>query len=249
MNWRIEHTEIGRIVSPGNLPDGVALFCTTSDFEGRLTSNAIDSLSSLLRDRFASYGAIASCGQVHGAGVATTGRRTGHWTETPDCDALVSFDTSAALAIKIADCLPVTLYDTEQSSLANIHSGWRGAAMRVVPTTLERLCSTGGTTLRHLRAWLGPSIRGCCFEVGEEVVEALTAAYGEIGSFVDRNLGPRPHVDLAGLTCRILADSGVREDSIDDSGICTRCEGSIFHSYRRDGARSGRNLMIVARTA
>jgi len=245
MNWQIEHTEIGRIVLPGNLPEDVTVFCTTSDFEGRLTDSAIDSLSGLLMSRFEFHGSIASCGQVHGASVATAGGQTGKWGETPECDALVSVDETAALAIKIADCLPVALLDQENSFVANIHSGWRGASRRVVPGTLEKLRASG-TDAANLRAWLGPSIRVCCFEVGEEVVEALAAAYGTIDEFVDRNLGPRPHVDLAALTRRILTDTGVREDAVDDSGICTRCDGSIFHSYRRDGARSGRNLMVIA---
>ena len=131
--------------------------------------------------------------------------------------------------------------------MANVHSGWRGAAARVVPAALEALASLHGTRPSSIRAWLGPSIRGCCFEVGEEVVEAIETAYGGIDDLVDRSRGVRPHVDLPGLTTRILRDAGVDAEAIDDSGLCTRCEGSIFHSYRRDRERSGRNLMLIGR--
>jgi YfiH family protein len=248
MTWRIEGTAIGRIVVPPNLPDDVTVLCTSSDFEGRLNDRTVDSLSSLLRERFAFRGAIASCGQVHGAAVAAVRRADGPWQETPSCDALVSTDDSTALAIKIADCLPIAVYDAASGHLANIHSGWRGAAARVVPEALETLRKLHGSRAESLRAWLGPSIRVCCFEVGEEVVDAIETAYGETSPFVDRSRGRKPHVDLPALTARILRDAGVDPASIDDSGLCTRCEGSIFHSFRRDGERSGRNLMVIGKT-
>ena len=61
--------------------------------------------------------------------------------------------------------------------------------------------------------------------------------------FVDRKLGPKPHVDIAAFTAAVLRSHGIQ--NIVDTGLCTRCDGSIFHSYRRD-KRTGRNLAIVA---
>ncbi|HEY8130889.1 MAG TPA: laccase domain-containing protein, partial [Thermoanaerobaculia bacterium] len=87
--------------------------------------------------------------------------------------------------------------------------------------------------------FLGPSIRVCCFEVGEEVAAEFDAR------FIDRTLGPKSHVDIAALTIGVLRERGFAEERIVDPGLCTRCVGSIFHSYRRD-KRSGRNLAIVA---
>jgi copper oxidase (laccase) domain-containing protein len=54
----------------------------------------------------------------------------------------------------------------------------------------------------------------------------------------------KPHVDLVAFTIGVLRSRGITR--ISDSGLCTRCEGSIFHSYRRDGAGKGRNLVVVA---
>jgi copper oxidase (laccase) domain-containing protein len=81
--------------------------------------------------------------------------------------------------------------------------------------------------------------------VGEEVVDALTEAFGSVGGHVDRTRGVKPYVDLPGLTRRVLLESGFDPSAIDDSGLCTRCAGSIFHSFRRDGAAAGRNLSIA----
>jgi len=86
-------------------------------------------------------------------------------------------------------------------------------------------------------AFLGPSIRVCCFEVGEEVAGQFDVR------FVDRTRGPKPHVDIIAVTIASLHERGVA--NIVDTELCTRCPGSIFHSYRRD-QKSGRNLAIVA---
>jgi len=111
-------------------------------------------------------------------------------------------------------------------------------------------------------AFLGPSIRVCCFEVGEEVAAQFDPR------FVDRTLGAKPHVDIPALTIEILRDRGFAD--IVDTGLCTKCGNEVsgfrglavsevdtarlrnlatseplFHSYRRD-KRSGRNLAIVA---
>jgi copper oxidase (laccase) domain-containing protein len=74
--------------------------------------------------------------------------------------------------------------------------------------------------------------------VGEEVAQQFDSKY------VGRS-HRKPHVDLVAFTRDILLAKGFAHERIFDSGLCTRCEGSIFHSFRRDGA-GGRNLAIVA---
>jgi copper oxidase (laccase) domain-containing protein len=88
-------------------------------------------------------------------------------------------------------------------------------------------------------AYLGPSIRVCCFEVGEEVASQFDEKY------IDRSHA-KPHVDLVAFTTDILRSRGVSAMRISDSGLCTRCPDSIFHSFRREGKGGGRNLAIVA---
>src|SRR5438105_2507419 len=63
--------------------------------------------------------------------------------------------------------------------------------------------------------------------------------------FVDHS-GVKPHIDLPRLTAALLTERGIAPQNIHDSGLCTRCDGSIFHSYRRDAGRGGRNLAIAA---
>ncbi|HEX3067974.1 MAG TPA: laccase domain-containing protein, partial [Thermoanaerobaculia bacterium] len=70
--------------------------------------------------------------------------------------------------------------------------------------------------------------------------------YPEAETFVDRSRA-KPHVDVAGLTAALLIQRGFAPENVHDSGLCTRSDDSIFHSYRRDPKRGGRNLALIAR--
>lgn len=241
----IEQSEIGRIVVPPSLPEGFALFYTSIDFDGRLSDDIAAQLMRIVHDRFGIDAALATCTQVQGKSVARAPADQ-RWRECDSCDALWSSTAGTALGIKGADCLPVSIADMEHGVIANIHSGWRGAVQRITAETLDVLGSETSFDSAAAQAWLGPSIRVCCFEVGEEVVDEIRASYAGAEAFVDRSR-PRPHVDLAGLTAALLVERGFPPGGVHDSGLCTRCGGSTFHSYRRDAKRGGRNFAIVAR--
>ena len=81
--------------------------------------------------------------------------------------------------------------------------------------------------------------------MGEEVAEQFQDSYRDADRYIDRSRS-KPHIDVPGLTVALLRERGLADDRIVDTGLCTRCEGSLFHSYRRDGAKGGRNLAIAA---
>jgi YfiH family protein len=210
--------ELGRIVVPESVPRGFRLFYTTIDFDGRIDDRVRN---------FVAPAELSSCHQVHGATIC---RAPVHEAE---CDAQWSDQRNTALAIKTADCLPISIIDADNVVIANIHSGWRGALQKITAKTI----AAAPLDPRRSIAFLGPTIRVCCFEVGEEVASQFDARV------VDRSLGPKPHVDIPRFTEAVLHERGI--ENVVDTELCTRCPGSIFHSYRRD-KKSGRNLAIVA---
>jgi YfiH family protein len=251
----IEHTSIGRIVVPPGVPRGYTLFYTTIDFDGRIDERITD---------FVRPATLASCAQVHGVTVHRVEDRRSRLSgqaglpvlHEPQCDALWTDQKSVALGIKTADCLPVSLIDPQRGIIANIHSGWRGTVAGITVVTLDAVPLDPASSF----AYLGPSIRVCCFEVGEEVAVQFDSR------FVDRARGPKPHVDIAALTVALLRQRSFDEGRIIDTGLCTRCNAGVaqllgcsvaeqpgnpgtqqplFHSFRRD-KRGGRNLAIVA---
>lgn len=223
------------------MPPGFALFYTTADIDGRLRDGVEETLMAIVRERFGVEATLATCNQVHGAHVVCADPRQTTGDE-PTCDALWTDRKGTALGIKVADCLPVTLIDSRNGVIANIHSGWRGAVQNITAATLDAAPLDPGSTI----AFLGPTIRACCFEVGEEVAAQFDAR------FVDRGRGPKPHVDIAKFTEDVLRKRGVSR--VVDTELCTRCDRHLmsaaqrpgFHSYRRD-KQGGRNLAIVAR--
>jgi YfiH family protein len=244
--WTIESTpEVGRIVVAPDVPAGFGLFYTTVDFSGRLVGEDLDALTAMIDRRWGEGTGLVTCTQVHGADVVFAQNPPTAWREVGKCDAIWSDRPRVGIGIKVADCLPVTFVDAPHGVIANVHSGWRGASEAIVPRTIAEMQRLSAFSVASARVWLGPSIRSCCFEVGPEVVDAFRARYGDVTDCIAPGKGERPHFDLTRLTRRLLEDAGVAPAAVLDSGLCTRCDGSIFHSWRRDGAASGRVLAIV----
>ena len=147
-------------------------------------------------------------------------------------DALIANRPGVAVSIRTADCFPILLADDGRRVVAAIHAGWRGTAAQIVPLTLQKMHDEFGTDSINVHAAIGPGIGACCYEVGEEVARHFG---------VDRCR----HIDLAAANRRQLMDSGVPEAQIQVLGLCTRCDSSRFHSYRRDGVRAGRMISFI----
>ncbi|HEX9162956.1 MAG TPA: polyphenol oxidase family protein, partial [Thermoanaerobaculia bacterium] len=161
----VEQSPFGRIVVAPSLPEGRALFYTTIDFHGQLDAKIARDITAFIAERFQIDATLATCMQIHSANVTRVAHAP-RWSECDRCDALWSSDRGVALGIKVADCLPVTIFD-DHDILANIHSGWRGAVQNITAATLD----AAPIDPARASAYLGPTIRVCCFEVGEEVAQ------------------------------------------------------------------------------
>lgn len=155
-----------------------------------------------------------------------------------DGDALWTEEEDLALFVATADCVPILL--ASSVSVAAVHAGWRGVCTGVVSTTLDRLA----TSTASLSAWIGPAIGPCCYEVGEDVATRVAAASS--ADVVVARTGRKPHLDLARAVREQLLRAGLQDVRL--LRRCTRCDPALA-SYRRDGARAGRNYSIIWRRA
>lgn len=167
---------------------------------------------------------VARLRQVHGAGVVWA-REGGDLGEG---DALLTDVAGLLLAVRVADCVPVLAQG--RGGVAAIHAGWRGLVAGVIPAAIQAL---GGA----VQAVVGPCIGVAAYEVGEELVAAVLAAGAPEALVVQRDLGPRPHLDLRAFAAWQLGASGVGRIAVDP-----RCTFSdpLLHSHRRDGPAAGR---------
>jgi hypothetical protein len=159
-------------------------------------------------------------------------------------DALITADPWLSIAVLVADCLPVFLADRRHRAVGLTHAGWRGTLARVTVETLRAMHERFATDPADVAAWIAPGIGPCCFEVGEEVIDQFASqfpAWSDCWS-----ISPA-RIDLKEVNVRMLQSQGLRRESIEVSGDCTRC-GAGYFSYRRQGPLTGHNmaaLMIV----
>jgi hypothetical protein len=180
--------------------------------------------------------AILLMSQVHGRTL-----RHAPWEGMPEGDACVAAAGSGVIGIKTADCLPVLIADQHRRVVAAAHAGWRGTAAGVAGAAVEALVA-GGSDPRDLVAALGPGIGPCCYEVGDDVKAAL----GPAGrSFFVAGPRGRYHLDVRRANRAQLRAAGLADAAIASVDHCTFCRADLYHSYRRDGPRSGRMVSFV----
>ncbi|MFW6052248.1 MAG: peptidoglycan editing factor PgeF [Myxococcota bacterium] len=189
-------------------------------------------------------GRLYEVSQAHGARAVTVhGGAVPEEVRLEQADAVVAAAPGLAVAVRVADCVPVLLAHPGSGLAAAAHAGWRGCVARVVPAAIEALCREAGARPEELLAVLGPHIRVGAFEVGEDVAQELSAAAG--GREVLLRGAGKPRADLAGVLRAQLRALGMPEAHIEDVGGCTFSEPRRFFSYRRDGGRSGRHLAVI----
>ncbi len=195
---------------------------------GRLTGDRPERVEENRRRLCAAVGAdperLALNRQVHGAVVnrAVAGRRgvpgDGLWTDEPDVPML-----------KVtADCLPIALAGGDR--VAMLHCGWRGLAGGIVERALATFDAPPA-------AALGPCIGRCCYEVGEEVLDA----FADLDGVADGRM-----LDLRAVAEAKLRAAGVTQ--VEHVAVCTSCNPDLLFSHRRDDGVTGRQCGIVVRT-
>ncbi len=178
---------------------------------------------------------ILSTKQVHGADVALAAEAA-----SARADAIVARarDGAVAIGVRVADCVPVLVADEASGDVAVIHAGWRGVVAGVIPAALARL---GG---RSLVAAIGPCIGACCFEVGMDVAASIARA-SPGASVISHPHGDKANADLRAAVRAQLRLRAGSDERIEDVPGCTKHEFGRFHSFRRDGANSGRMLAAL----
>jgi len=158
-----------------------------------------------------------------------------------DCDALITNLPHVVLNILTADCVPILLYDPKHNVIAIVHAGWKGTEAKIVQKTVEKMAKVFTSKPEDIVAGIAPSIGNCCYEVGEDVAkhfmlytEALTAK------------GAKFMLDLPYINKTQLLLSGIKEQNIEMSNICTACEVDRFFSYRKEQGCSGRFMSMIA---
>lgn len=172
---------------------------------------------------------LATSRQVHGNRVLVHRLTWEGWLRVDAVDGHVAPESGTALAITVADCVPVFVAHPS-GACALLHAGWRGTAARILDRGVAELVRAG-LSARDLRVHLGPSICGRCYEVGPDVYTQLTG----------QSASAARCVDLRAILARQAREAGITHVSV--SEFCTRCDNDRFFSHRAGDA--GRMLAVM----
>ena len=185
---------------------------------------------SALRAHVGGNGArLATAIQVHGTTILDHSEQWRGWLRADEADGHMAFSRGTAMAVTVADCVPVFLAHPS-GAVAVLHSGWRGTAGRITDHAV-RAFQAQGFQAKDLVLHCGPAICGRCYEVSADVYAQLTSRHAAV---------PTP-VDLRALIADHANALGVRTISI--SPLCTRCNSNRFFSHRAGDA--GRQLGVA----
>jgi YfiH family protein len=177
-----------------------------------------------------SHARLATAYQVHGAHILRHGAEWEGFLRGPEADGHLSPRRGTAMAVTVADCVPVFLAHPGGVT-AILHSGWQGTVARITERAVRELVHLG-LSAADLRVHCGPAICGRCYEVSPEVYGKLTGRSVPV---------PTP-VDLRTLIAGHAHALGVREISV--SPWCTRCDNDRFFSHRAGDV--GRQLGVIS---
>ncbi len=134
--------------------------------------------------------------------------------------------TNRAIGIRVADCLPVYLFDAEKICI--LHCGWRSIVRGILKKAIH--------LLKDYRYCLGASIGSCCYEVKDEVAKIFNKEYPQSLTYRDN----KTFLDLKMAVIEVLG----RENLIGNLDYCTKCHPEYFYSHR-GGNKDRRNYAVA----
>jgi YfiH family protein len=176
------------------------------------------------------FGPVQFMNQVHGDRIVIVEEVT---DVIPEADALVSGIPGIALAVMVADCIPLIL--TSKEVVAAVHVGRRGLVNDIARKTIRTMEEMGAGAIT---AHIGPAICGTCYEVSNEVFKEVTSKHP---ATISQTIKGTPALDLIAGIRAVLSEEGL---DIKSKFECTVESPDLF-SYRRDGV-TGRQAGIVS---
>ncbi len=171
-------------------------------------------------------------------------------TDFFDVDGIITSKKNLTLLTTSADCISMLLFDPIKSVIGNVHSGWRGTAKGIIKEAIKKMVVEYECNVKDIICCICPSIRKCCFEVDEEVKNIFYNNYKEMDNIIFKGKfkenKQKYYIDTVQINKNMLYSLGLKKENIIDSNLCTVCNCNMFHSYRADKEKSGRNAAIIS---
>lgn len=163
-------------------------------------------------------------------------------TAIPGTDGLVTTDSNVLLMMLFADCVPLVFCDPTTGIIANTHAGWRGTVDNIVEETVKQM-ERAGASRSSIQMVIGPSIRDCCYEVDQPVIDAIDALELDESPYIRKEDG-KAMLSLQKTNAALAERCGVGD--VLDTGLCTHCQAEDYFSYRH-GDHGGRFASLIVK--
>lgn len=224
---------------------------------GDKQQDVIDNRFRLSREAGFHFSAWTCAEQVHGnriEKVTTRHRGRGRYLREDaidQADGLVTNVPGIVLTSFYADCVPLFFYDPVKKVVALAHAGWKGTVLEIASNMVEVMRQQYNCNISNVRAAIGPSIGGCCYEVDERVMTPIHEVWKRMDG-LDANLPLTSNgkegkwlLDLKAINHQILLNAGIQPAHIEVSELCTSCRTDWFFSHRKENGKTGRMVSWI----
>lgn len=164
-------------------------------------------------------------------------------TAIANTDGLITNVPGICLMTMAADCVSLLFYDPVNSAIGAAHAGWKGTVQKIAAHTVQRMQQEFGTNPQDLIVAIGPSAGPCCYEVGPEVIEQVLESFEDGNVVIHHN--NKTIFNLWEANRIALIESGVLDENIELSEICTLCHSHSFYSARKgDSGRFASGILL-----
>ncbi len=160
-------------------------------------------------------------------------------------DAVFTFEKDIFLGVRTADCVPILITNKNADFVGVIHAGWRGSVNRITYKFLQKIISLGIKS-EEISMAIGPHIKSCCYEVGEEVVEKLKINFEDFKKFLIFKNG-KTFLDLEKLNYYQALELSIPVNNIWISEECTCCLNDYYWSHRVHKEKRGFQISVIGK--
>jgi len=155
-------------------------------------------------------------------------------------DALVTNQPNVTLVTYYADCTPIFFIDKEKRVIALAHAGWRGTVGKICQRVIKIMANDYGSSPSNIICCVGPAISKCCYEIDQGCYDEFAKAGGlNLKKIMTSRGNGKYMANLLEANRQIITASGVPNENITISDVCTMCNNKLLWSHRATNGHRG----------
>lgn len=182
---------------------------------------------------------------VHGTDTVIAKEPLDDRTWLAKADGVITNQPDTPLVMRYADCTPLLVYDPVKHVIGMGHAGWRGTVNGMAANLVRTMRENFECQPDDIEVVIGPAISQKNYQVGEEVVEAVEAYYGDDTGLISRDPDDgTAYFDLWKANQLDFERQGVTK--IEVMRICTYDNTQDFFSHRGEQGKTGRFGVVMS---